>query len=200
MSPHWPGLWDRIVERRDAACLLSGATSHTQVLNGGIDIVSSGGLGIYGVVSNGGTAVVLAGGEAAKLSLLSGGKLIDDGLVTISAAETFAGSLSGSGSLTETGGGDLILSGNGAAFSGHAVIRGGTIELSGASALGTGSVAFSGLPRTPCRSTQATRRRPADVHQRHLELQRDQRLHRPAQHRLRLGRQRHAQRLATGAE
>jgi len=52
---------------------------------------------------------VQAGSAASGLALLSGGVLIDDGEV-IGGAGTLAGTLSGSGSIIETGGGDLRLS------------------------------------------------------------------------------------------
>jgi hypothetical protein len=48
----------------------------------------------------------------------------------------------GSGTIVETGGGDLVLGGNGASFSGEAVISGGVIELGASNALGGGGVTF----------------------------------------------------------
>jgi len=63
--------------------------------------------------------------------------------VLIAGAQTFKGSLSGSGALAASGTADLILSGPGSAFAGTAVISGGTIELAAAGAIGTGSVVFA---------------------------------------------------------
>jgi len=62
--------------------------------------------------------------------------------VTISGAGTLAGILLGSGTIAETGGGDLVLSGDGAKFAGGAVVSGGTIELATGNALGSGYVEF----------------------------------------------------------
>jgi autotransporter-associated beta strand protein len=76
------------------------------------------------------------------MTLLAGGTLVDDGQVLLTSSKTFAGSLSGSGDLTVSGTGDLILNGAGSAFTGHAVISGGTIELATSGAIGTGSVVF----------------------------------------------------------
>ena len=97
-------------------------------------------------MSSGGSTsrIVSAGGGVNGLALLSGGKLIDNGLVLVAGTHTFAGALSGSGSLSEVGPGSLILSGAGSAFSGKAVISGGTIELATSGAIGTGSVVFAG--------------------------------------------------------
>ena len=50
--------------------------------------------------------------------------------------------LLGSGTIAESGGGDLVLSGDGAKFAGGAVISGGTIELAVSKALGSGYVEF----------------------------------------------------------
>jgi hypothetical protein len=94
------------------------------------------------MVSSGGGLVLSSGGTARALALLSGGKLTDDGTVAISGPGTLAGILLGTGSIVETGGGDLLLSGDGAKFAGHAVISGGTIELGASHALGSGSVTF----------------------------------------------------------
>jgi fibronectin-binding autotransporter adhesin len=74
--------------------------------------------------------------------VLSGGVLIDDSQVRIAGAGTLDGSLSGSGAIVEAGGGDLVLGGVGAAFTGRAAISGGTIELAKAGSLGTGYVQF----------------------------------------------------------
>jgi autotransporter passenger strand-loop-strand repeat protein/autotransporter-associated beta strand protein len=121
--------------------LTSGVALDT-VLSGGTEIVLSGGLAKVTTVSSGGKEVVSAGGAVSGMTLLAGGKLVDDGSVVLTASKTFAGSLSGSGDLTVSGTGDLILNGAGSAFTGHAVISGGTIELATSGAIGTGKVVF----------------------------------------------------------
>jgi hypothetical protein len=80
---------------------------------------------------------------ASGVALLSGGVLIDDGKVRNLGSGTLAGTLSGSGSLVETGSGVLLLSGSGAAFSGQLAIEGGTVELATSGALGTGFPDFA---------------------------------------------------------
>jgi autotransporter passenger strand-loop-strand repeat protein len=122
--------------------LLGGVADATTVLSGGREHIYSGGETVGATVSSGGTETISSGGEAFALSLLSGGLTVDNGEVVISGAATLAGTLAGSGAVVETGGGDLLLSGSGAAFHGGAVISGGTIELGTAHALGTGYVQF----------------------------------------------------------
>jgi autotransporter passenger strand-loop-strand repeat protein len=120
----------------------TGAASATVVESGGVVFVRSGAVAAGAMVSSGGGLVLSSGGTARALALLSGGKLTDDGTVAISGPGTLAGILLGTGSIVETGGGDLLLSGDGAKFAGHAVISGGTIELGASHALGSGSVTF----------------------------------------------------------
>jgi autotransporter passenger strand-loop-strand repeat protein len=134
--------------------LLSGATQYvfatatasgTVVDSGGEAHVRSGALAASAVIFSGGGLVISAGGTASGLTLLSGGELTDDGTVAFSGfsgAQTLAGILQGTGTIVETGGADLRLSGNGGRFAGHAVISGGTIELAAAHALGGGDVTF----------------------------------------------------------
>jgi autotransporter passenger strand-loop-strand repeat protein len=119
-----------------------GVDSGAKVANGGVLTISSGGVARGTVVSSGGSEIVSAGGVVSGLSVLSGGRLVDDGVVRIAGAGTLAGTLSGPGAVVETGGGDLLLSGSGAAFDGRGVIGGGTIELATSGALGTGYVQF----------------------------------------------------------
>jgi len=119
-----------------------GVAVETTMLSGGVEYISSGGLANHGVVSSGGVEAIYSGGTAADLTLLSGGVVIDNGQVRVAGAGTLAGILSGSGEITQLGGGDLLISGVGAAFKGRAVISGGTIELATAGALGAGSVTF----------------------------------------------------------
>jgi fibronectin-binding autotransporter adhesin len=141
--------------------LASGTASGTLVSNGGKRLISSGGLGVGAQVLSGGLAyvytggvdkgavvssrgeeVVAAGGAALDLSLIAGGKLVDEGEVRIGGAGTLAGTLSGSGALVQTETGDLVVDGLGTTFTGKAVIDAGTIELATHGALGTGSVQF----------------------------------------------------------
>ena len=119
-----------------------GIASETQVQSGGRAYIYSGGAAMGPTISNGGAEAIYAGGTASGLGLLSGGDLIDDGEVLISGAGTLAGILAGSGTVIETGGGDLVFSGADAKFSGKAVISGGTIELATSGALGRGYVEF----------------------------------------------------------
>jgi len=119
-----------------------GVADETTVLSGGGEYVSSGSRDNHGVVSSGGVEAIYSGGTAGDLTLISGGVLVDNGQVRVAGAGTLAGTLSGSGVIAELGGGDLLISGAGAAFAGQAVISGGTIELGTAGALGAGSVTF----------------------------------------------------------
>jgi len=104
--------------------------------------VLSGGDAVSATVSSGGKIAVSSGGTANSLTLSSGGQLTDNGQVAISGAGMLAGVLLGSGTIAETGGGDLVLSGDGAKFAGGAVISGGTAELGVSKALGSGFVEF----------------------------------------------------------
>ena len=120
----------------------TGSAIGTVISSGGEEVVSSGGVASTTTISNGGRDEIFSGGTASGLSLLSGGVVVDNGEVLITGAGALAGTLDGSGSVVETGGGDLLLSGAVAGFSGDAVISGGTIELGAYRALGTGSVTF----------------------------------------------------------
>jgi autotransporter passenger strand-loop-strand repeat protein len=113
------------------------------VLSGGKQEVFSSGTAVGATVSNRGVEVISAFGTASGLTVRAGGDLVDNGNVVVAGAGTLAGILSGSGTIVETGGGDLLRSGDGAAFSGIAVISGGTIELATFDALGTGYVQFA---------------------------------------------------------
>jgi len=134
-----------------ATTVLSGGTEYVRasgtayglaVAAGGAAYVDSGGVAAAASVSSGADMVISSGGAANGLALSSGAQLTDDGAVVISGAGTLAGVLLGSGKIAETGGGDLVLSGDGAKFAGGAVISGGTIELATANALGGGYVEF----------------------------------------------------------
>jgi fibronectin-binding autotransporter adhesin len=105
-----------------------GTASGTTVSRGGAAYVFSRGAAESATVSSGGKVTIFSGGVASGLALLSGGQLSDDGAVTIAGAGALDGILLGSGTITETGGGDLVLSGDGGKFAG--------------TALGSGSVTF----------------------------------------------------------
>jgi autotransporter passenger strand-loop-strand repeat protein len=118
----------------------SGAVSGTVLESGAVAYVSSAGVAAAATVSSGGKLIVFSGGTADGLALGAGGQLTDDGQVVFSGAGTLAGTLLGTGFIAESGGGDLVLSGDGAKFAGGAVVSGGTIELATADALGSGYV------------------------------------------------------------
>jgi len=122
----------------------SGAVSGTVLESGAVAYVSSAGVAAAATVSSGGKLIVFSGGTADGLALGAGGQLTDDGQVVFSGAGTLAGTLLGTGFIAESGGGDLVLSGDGAKFAGGAVIDSGTIELASADALGGGYVKFAG--------------------------------------------------------
>jgi len=119
-----------------------GLARATTVSSGGLEFIFSGGVAFGETVSSGGVEAISSGGATSGLALLSGGIVIDNGKVRNTGSGTLAGTLSGSGYVVETTSGVLLLSGNGAAFDGQAVIEGGTIELAKAGALGGGSVDF----------------------------------------------------------
>ena len=119
-----------------------GAASGTVVSSGGQEIVLSGAVASGTTVTNGGLEYVYSGGTTSGLVLAAGGEVIDDGKVRNTGDGTLAGTLRGSGYLVETTSGDLLVSGAGAAYTGEAVIEGGTLELGVAGAIGTGSVDF----------------------------------------------------------
>jgi len=119
-----------------------GVASGTRVESGGLAYVYSGGVAVGPTISAGGKETISNGGTASGLGLLSGGVLIDNGEVVISGAGSLDGSLTGSGAVIESGGGDLVLSGSDAGFAGKMVIGGGVIELAKSGVLGTGYVEF----------------------------------------------------------
>ena len=96
-----------------------------------------------GLLESGSYEIVDAGGTAVGLSVQSGGLLVDNGQVSIAGDSIFDGVLSGSGSIIEAAGGDLVLAGSVNGFTGRAVISGGTMELASAGAFGSSSIVFS---------------------------------------------------------
>jgi fibronectin-binding autotransporter adhesin len=122
--------------------LASGTTTGAQLNSGGEQIVSSRGVAWETTVLSGGVADILSGGVASGLALSSGGVAVVEGRARYAGAGTLAGILSGSGSIVESISGDLLLSGDGAAFHGQVAIEGGTVELAVSGAIGAGHVAF----------------------------------------------------------
>ena len=114
-----------------ATLQLNGATVATQALS------FSGANGVLTLASGDSFA-----GSIAKF--VAGDKIIDNGSITDSGfTETFAGTLSGSGSLVKSGAGTLVLNGTESAFTGGLAISGGALELATSGGL-VAPVTFSG--------------------------------------------------------
>ncbi len=95
------------------ASLVSGAKLEylTVTVDSGAAMVVLSGLTASTItVSSGGALSASAGGSVVGLTLHDGGQLVDDGQVIIGSAQTFKGTVSGSGSVVVSGSGDLILS------------------------------------------------------------------------------------------
>ena len=131
-------------------------------VNAATEIVSVGGLDVSGTVTSGayetisgmaiGTAVdgggnvdiesgVLVENDGATLQ----GAVTDNGMLLFdltTSGATFAGTLTGTGTLVFEGGGTLVMSG-GDAFGGPVLLSGGTLELTSASAVGNGTIDFA---------------------------------------------------------
>jgi len=122
---------------------VGGLASATHLSSGGTQIVSSGGIARATFLDDGSVADVWSGGTLSVASLQSGGRVVDDGVVTVVGSQTLGGSLAGSGEVIKTGGRSLSLYASGSTFHGLAVISGGGIELAAADALGTGAVVFA---------------------------------------------------------
>jgi autotransporter-associated beta strand protein len=92
-----------------------------------------------GTIINAGTLQLGNGGTAGSVV----GNVIDNGILAFNRSDsfTFAGVISGSGSVQQNGTGTLVLVGNNT-YGGGTTISGGTILTQNASALGTGPVAF----------------------------------------------------------
>jgi autotransporter passenger strand-loop-strand repeat protein len=127
----------------DEFVMSGGVASGTTALSGGLQHVFSSGLSVDTTISNRAREVVYFGGTASGLTVLSGGDVVDDGQVLFSGAGTLAGAISGTGYIVERGGGDLLISGNGADYFGAVVVSGGTIELATSGAIGAAGVTFA---------------------------------------------------------
>ncbi|HZZ89914.1 MAG TPA: hypothetical protein VFE13_16420 [Caulobacteraceae bacterium] len=143
------GLTSRVTVAHGAETVGSGGLSvSAAILSGASEVVSAQGVASLTVVASGGSEYVAVGGVVDGLTLSGGATLIDNGTVRIGSQRTFAGALSGKGVLAVAGAGDLIVSGAGSAFTGRAVMSGGTLELAVAKAIGAGQVVFAATGAT----------------------------------------------------
>ncbi len=154
----WHGQRDDAERRRRADRRARGLASGT--IDGAIEIVSSGGMDVNGTVTNGGTETLA--GIGMQTAIESGGSLtIDGGLVEFDGAvlqgsvddegmlvfdltaggATFAGTLTGAGTLSLQGGGTLVM-GGGDAFDGTVALNDGTFELTSRTAVGNAPIDF----------------------------------------------------------
>jgi autotransporter passenger strand-loop-strand repeat protein len=116
-----------------------GTTSGTTVASGGAQTVLSGGVATGTIIYGGATETVQSGGVANNIWVKAGGALIDDGSVSFLTTKPAAlfGTLSGSGTLTEQGGGEFVLAGDSSGFVGATTISDGTLVLSNVTLGGT---------------------------------------------------------------
>lgn len=123
-----------------------GVVTYETVLPGGIQYVSSGGTVTGSDIAPGGEQVVFSGGVAIN-DVASAGSIVSDNgsLVFIESAgvtSTVAATLTGSGTIVQSGIGTLALAGDLTGFSGGITISGGTLELTSGVAAGTGAITF----------------------------------------------------------
>jgi autotransporter passenger strand-loop-strand repeat protein/autotransporter-associated beta strand protein len=151
-----------------------GVASGTVLSSGGVVIVYNGGVASGTVISSGDQENVGSAGTASDATVDSGGTLtvFDGGTLTgniinngtlafdLYGSDTFAGTLTGSGSLAVSGGSTLVMSG-GDRFTGDATISDGTLELGSATAVGTGPITFAAGSEDPLRIDGTTM--PANV-------------------------------------
>ena len=119
-----------------------GVASGAQVLFDGLQHVFSSGVAISTTVSEGGEEVIYFGGVASGLTVLGDSDLVDSGEVVNSGDGTLDATLSGTGYIVQSGGGDLVIGGNGADFFGTVLVSGGTIELATSGAIGAAGFSF----------------------------------------------------------
>ena len=108
------------------------------------NLVDDGNVSVYGTlnvtgsttIDNGGTLTVYDGGSVNGIIVDNGGLVFD-----VTSTDTFNGTLTGSGSVIVEGGGTLVL-GGGDAFTGLTTISAGTLEVTSATAAGSGSITF----------------------------------------------------------
>ncbi|MEW6257473.1 MAG: autotransporter-associated beta strand repeat-containing protein [Pseudomonadota bacterium] len=111
----------------------------TNIFGGTVTVASDGALGT-GYITIAGGALAFAGPYVLsnRVDVASGGAI-----ETSDFPVTLTGDIEGSGSLTKTGTGTLLLSGNNT-FTGGLIVEGGTLGASTPQALGAGSLAFQG--------------------------------------------------------
>ena len=144
------------------------------VINGGIEIVAGGGSafgttilpGSQGIdfggsqtIDFGGTAsgTVLVSGDVQAISATGiaiddtvgfGARIVNSGTLVFTeaagATNRMAGTISGGGTLVQSGPGTFTLAGTVSKFGGSVVISGGTLELTSAGAAGAGAIVFAG--------------------------------------------------------
>jgi len=108
---------------------LSGAVTG----NGALTKDGTGTLRLSGINSYSGGTTITAGTLIGGVANLGTGAIVDNAALVIEEAGnvTMANALSGSGSLTNTGAGQVLYTGNGAAFTGSTSITGGTLSVNG---------------------------------------------------------------------
>jgi autotransporter passenger strand-loop-strand repeat protein/autotransporter-associated beta strand protein len=122
-----------------------GVISGASVVSGG-DLIVTSGASASAIRANSGTEVLVhSGASATNITPVFGAVFIDDGVTTYTQTTVLAGSLSGSGSLVQTGHGALKVSAGASGFTGAAVISGGVLELAGDGGLGVG-ISFAAAP------------------------------------------------------
>lgn len=115
----------------DAATTL--ALSGAVTGNGALTKDGAGTLRLTGANSYSGGTTITAGTLIAGVPSLGTGAIVDNAALVIDEASntTMANALSGSGSLTKTGAGQVLYTGNGAAFNGALLVAGGTFSANG---------------------------------------------------------------------
>ncbi len=164
------GGWEVVAggENANAGSPPGGPAVGTIVSSGGRRLVA-GGLASNTAIDAGGTTDFLGAGAAILIDLglatsynsvlysvpnegsfsgavANNGALVFDVASAAPAKTIFAANLTGSGSLVVSGDGTLVMSG-GDSFTGDVTISGGTLELSSASAVGSGGIAFASQAR-----------------------------------------------------
>ena len=107
--------------------------AHALSGSGSLTKDGAGTLRLTGANSYSGGTTITAGTLIASAPSLGTGAIVDNAALVIDAASntTLANALSGSGSLTKTGAGQVLYTGNGAAFNGALLVSGGTFSANG---------------------------------------------------------------------
>ncbi|WP_186728909.1 autotransporter outer membrane beta-barrel domain-containing protein [Sphingomonas panacisoli] len=127
----------------------AGNTSYAGVISGAGALLKqgTGTFTLTGANAYSGGTVVLAGTLEGNTTSLQGAILVNAGgtlLFTQPADGTYAGNLTGAGTVTKAGAGNLTLSGTNSGFSGTTNLNGGTVSIASAANIGTGTLAFNG--------------------------------------------------------